>query len=47
VTSQLYGYLDVALQRTGLSEVSRSCLGAEEGLPWPWLQLKAQFTLWP
>lgn len=34
VTSQLYGCPDVAFQRTGLSEVSRTCLGAEEGLPW-------------
>lgn len=32
--SQLYGCPDVAFQRTGLSEVSRTCLGAEEGLPW-------------
>lgn len=34
VTSQLYGCPDVAFQRTGLSEVSRTCLGAEESLPW-------------
>lgn len=34
VTSQLFGCPDVAFQRTGLSEVSRTCLGAEEGLPW-------------
>lgn len=34
VTSQLYGCPDVAFQRTGLSEISRTCLGAEEGLPW-------------
>lgn len=34
MTSQLYGCPDVAFQRTGLSEVSRTCLGFEEGLPW-------------
>lgn len=47
VTSQLRGCHDVALQRTGLSEVSRSCLGAGEKLPCPGpgLQLKTQLYL--